>query len=281
MTKRCASGCSRRRGRSRAGDTGDCRFMLDRRGEHVNHKRMFRVYREAGLTVRRRARKRLGRVGSSRPALTAANQEWALDFVHDATASGQGDPGAERGGPVHAGMPGAGSGHQFRKPSRDAGTGGDHRRARKSRWRFVATTGRSLRVGIFWPGASRGRSNWCTSNRASRSRTRMWRVFNGKLRDECLNASWFANLFEARRTIAAWQKEYNEERPHSSLGYQTPADFAREISGAEGCGKDGGFATLENASRFPLSHSHGGGGSSLSRETITQQNRPGSEGNVV
>ena len=50
--------------------------------------------------------------------------------------------------------------------------------------------------------------------------------FNGKLRDECLNVNWFENLWDARRKIAAWQKEYNEERPHSSLGYQTPAAFA-------------------------------------------------------
>ncbi len=44
--------------------------------------------------------------------------------------------------------------------------------------------------------------------------------FNGKLRDECLNVSWFENLWDARRKIAAWQKEFNEERPHSALGYQ-------------------------------------------------------------
>jgi len=55
----------------------------------VNHKRIFRVYRELGLTVRRRKRKRLERVGAPRVPLTAANQEWALDFVHDATASGR------------------------------------------------------------------------------------------------------------------------------------------------------------------------------------------------
>jgi putative transposase len=54
---------------------------------------------------------------------------------------------------------------------------------------------------------------------------------NGKLRDECLRVSWFANLFEARRKIAAWRKEYTGERPHSSLHYRTPEKFARE----EGC----------------------------------------------
>ena len=54
--------------------------------------------------------------------------------------------------------------------------------------------------------------------------------FHAKLRDECLNASWFANLFEARRKIAAWREEYNEERPHSALGYATPAAFARRMA---------------------------------------------------
>jgi transposase InsO family protein len=54
--------------------------------------------------------------------------------------------------------------------------------------------------------------------------------FHGKLRDECLNASWFENLFEARVKIAAWKEEYNEERPHSSLGYLMPREFARRIA---------------------------------------------------
>src|SRR5438445_6910175 len=44
--------------------------------------------------------------------------------------------------------------------------------------------------------------------------------FHGRLREECLNVSWFQNLFDARRKITAWKIEYNEERPHSSLGYR-------------------------------------------------------------
>jgi putative transposase len=76
--------------------------------------------------------------------------------------------------------------------------------------------------------------------------------------------SWFENLFEARRKIVAWRTEYNQERPHSSLGYRTPEEFAREMGGEKGRGKDGGFATLENATRFPLSHRHGGDGQSTS-----------------
>jgi len=49
---------------------------------------------------------------------------------------------------------------------------------------------------------------------------------DGRLRDECLNVSWFWDLWDARRKIAAWRTEYNTERPHSALGYRTPAEFA-------------------------------------------------------
>lgn len=52
--------------------------------------------------------------------------------------------------------------------------------------------------------------------------------FHGRLRDECLNVSWFWNLFDARRKISAWQRDYNTQRPHSSLGYLTPEEFARQ-----------------------------------------------------
>ncbi|MDP9311284.1 MAG: integrase core domain-containing protein, partial [Chloroflexota bacterium] len=49
--------------------------------------------------------------------------------------------------------------------------------------------------------------------------------FNGRLRDECLNLEWFRNLAEAKIVIGAWRRHYNQERPHSSLGYQTPYAF--------------------------------------------------------
>jgi hypothetical protein len=69
-----------------------------------------------------------------------------------------------------------------------------------------------------------------------------------------LNQNWFVDLRQAREVIEAWRVDYNTVRPHSSLGYRTPEEFAA----GKGCGKDGGSATLENAPRFPLSHSHGG-----------------------
>jgi putative transposase len=49
--------------------------------------------------------------------------------------------------------------------------------------------------------------------------------FHTRLRDECLNVHWFVNLWDARRKLSAWREHYNNERRHSSLGYQTPARF--------------------------------------------------------
>ena len=51
--------------------------------------------------------------------------------------------------------------------------------------------------------------------------------FNGRLRDECLNANWFTSLSDARRKIEEWRQDYNQQRPHSSLGYLSPAAFAQ------------------------------------------------------
>ena len=52
--------------------------------------------------------------------------------------------------------------------------------------------------------------------------------FNGRFRDECLNEHWFSDILHARKTINDWRQDYNECRPHSSLDYQTPAEFATD-----------------------------------------------------
>jgi putative transposase len=53
--------------------------------------------------------------------------------------------------------------------------------------------------------------------------------FNGRLRDECLNANWFTSLSDARRNIESWRQDYNQQRPHSSLNYLSPLEFARTL----------------------------------------------------
>jgi putative transposase len=61
--------------------------------------------------------------------------------------------------------------------------------------------------------------------------------FNGRLRDECLNANWFTSLSDARRKIEIWRKNYNERRPHSSLNYLPPAEFALTATEIRAWGK--------------------------------------------
>jgi putative transposase len=67
--------------------------------------------------------------------------------------------------------------------------------------------------------------------------------FHGKFREECLNEHWFLTLDDARETIESWRIDYNQVRPHSSLGYRTPEEFAT------------GCANVESKKRFPHSHS--------------------------
>ena len=81
--------------------------------------------------------------------------------------------------------------------------------------------------------------------------------FNARFRDECLNENWFTDLADARQKIEDWRQDYNQQRPHSALAYRTPEEFAKLA--VSSYGKDGGKAALENAPRFPLSHSSGGG----------------------
>lgn len=204
-------------------------LRLEEKGMHVNHKRVYRVYREAGLLLRRRRRKRLQRAGFVRPAVTGANQEWALDFVHDAAESGR----------------------KFRVLSvidvytreclaLEVDTSFASRRVTRELDGVIA--GRTRPLAIRCDNGpeftSRHFLAWAMERKIELVHIEPGRPvqnahvesFHGKLRDECLNASWFGNLFEARAKIAAWKEEYNEERPHSSLGYLAPREFARRIA---------------------------------------------------
>ncbi len=237
--------------------------LLQRSGEAVNHKRVHRVYREAGLSLRRKKRKHCVRVGQPLRVWTAANQEWALDFVHDAVESGR----AIRVLSVV-------DAYTRECLALEVDTSFASRRVTRVLEGIVAERGmpQAIRCDNGPELTSRHFLAWCIERRIELVHIQPGRPmqngqvesFHGKLRDECLRVSWFGNLFEARRKISAWRIEYNQERPHSSLRYRTPEEFAREMRDENGCGKDGGFAPLENAARFPLSHSHGGDGLSAS-----------------
>jgi putative transposase len=200
-------------------------ILLGRSGEHGNHKRVHRVYREAGLMLRRKKRKHCVRAGKPLLARTSANQEWALDFVHDAVDCGR----AIRVLSVV-------DAYTRECVALEVDTSFASRRVTRVLEASIAERGRpqAIRCDNGPEFTSRHFLAWAVERQIEvihiqpGKPTQNGRIesFHGRLREECLRVSWFQNLFDARRKIAAWHKEYNEERPHSSLGYRTPKEFA-------------------------------------------------------
>jgi putative transposase len=186
--------------------------LLGRSGEHVNHKRVHRVYRAAGLMIRRKERKHCVREGKPLLARTAANQEWALDFVHDAVECGR----AIR-------VLGLVDAYTRACLALEVDTSFASRRVTRVLDAIVAGRGQPQRIRCDnGPElTSRHFLEWCVERKIELLHiqpgkpTQNARVesFNGRLREECLSVSWFQNLFDARRKIAAWRKEYNEVVP--------------------------------------------------------------------
>jgi|SRR5579863_219343 len=199
--------------------------LLQRSGERVNHKRLHRVYREAGLAIRRKKRKHCVREGKPLVARTSANQEWALDFVHDAVACGR----AIR-------VLSAVDAYTRECLALEVDTSFASRRVTRVLDQIIQERGRpeAIRCDNGPEFTSRHFLAWCVERQIELVHiqpgkpTQNARVesFHGRVREECLNLSWFQNLFDARRKVAVWRKQYNEERPHSSLGYKTPKEFA-------------------------------------------------------
>jgi putative transposase len=199
--------------------------LLGRAGEHVNHKRVHRVYREAGLMIRRKKRKHCVREGKPLLARTAANQEWALDFAHDVLACGR-----------TIRILSVVDAYTRECLALEVDTSFASRRVTRVLDAIVAERGQpgTIRCDNGPEFTSRHFLAWAVERGIELIHiqpgqpTQNARVesFHGRLRDECLRVSWFQNLFDARRKIAAWRKEYNEDRPHSSLGYCTPNEFA-------------------------------------------------------
>jgi putative transposase len=193
--------------------------------EPVNHKRVWRVYRDAGLAVKRRRRKRLIRVGRPLEPAMFPNQEWALDFVSDVIAGGR-----------RIRFLNIADACTRQCLALEADTSFASRRVTRTLEKVIAEHGAPLRIRCDNGSelTSRHFLAWCTERRIETLYIQPGRPvqngrlesMNGKLRDEFLNVSWFQNLFDARRQAAAWRQDYNEVRPHSSLGYRTPAAFA-------------------------------------------------------
>jgi putative transposase len=185
----------------------------------VNHKRVWRVYHEAGLSVKRRKRKRLVRVGRPLEAATDRNEEWALDFVSDSIATGR----AIR-------LLNIADAYTRECLALEVDTSFASRRVTRVLERVIDERGmpRRIRCDNGPELTSRHFLAWCTGRRIELLHIQPGKPMqngrleslNGKLRDEFLNVSYFRNLFEARRQAAAWRRDYNEVRPHSASGIE-------------------------------------------------------------
>ena len=200
--------------------------LLRRDVVEVNHKRVYRLYREANLAVKRHKRRKgvaIPREPLSLPA--QRNEVWSMDFVMDALSHGRRikiltivddctkeavDLVADFGISGHYVTRALDQVARFRGYPKAIRTdqGPEFTGRALDQWAYE----HNVRLKLIQPGKP-------TQNAYIES-------FNGKFRDECLNEHWLHSLAHARAIIKAWRKDYNEQRPHSMLVYMTSAEAA-------------------------------------------------------
>ena len=204
--------------------------LLRREGVMDNHKRIERVYREEGLQVRRRKRKRVARVASRRivEVPKAPNERWSIDFVHDSLMTGRQfkvlttvDDFSKESPAIVVGQ--SITGHhvvdvlerlaESRSLPREIvmDNGPEFTSLALDQWAHR----RGVHLRFIRPG--RPVENCFIES------------FNGKFRNECLDENWFLDMNDARRKIEAWRVDYNTTRPHSSLDDLTPEEFLKTL----------------------------------------------------
>lgn len=191
----------------------------------VNHKRVWRVYQETGLAIKRKKRRRLVRFGRPLEPVTTSNEEWALDFVSDRIATGR-----------SIRLLNIADAYTRECLALEVYTSFASRRVTRVLEQVIVERGtlNRIRCDNGPEFTSRHFLAWCKGHKIELLHIQPGRPMqngrleslNGKLRDEFLNVSWFRNLFEARFEAQQWRRDYNEVRPHSSLGYRTPKAFA-------------------------------------------------------
>jgi putative transposase len=201
--------------------------MLVREGMSANHKRVYRLYREEGLAMRIRQRRRIRWTGGvSGPVATRANERWSIDFVSDCVSTGR-----------VIRMLTVVDDCTRECPAIEVDTSLGGLRVRRVLDRIASERGLPEAIVLDNGPEFRGRAlaAWSEERRVrlefiqpgKPAQNAYAESFNGRLRDECLNANWFTSLSDARRKIETWRQDYNQQRPHSSLKYLPPAEFAR------------------------------------------------------
>ena len=201
--------------------------LLRREGIDINHKKTERIYQEERLSLRRKKRKKLLGIRIALEASTRVNEVWSMDFVSDSLACGRRfrvltvvddysrlSPGLEvasslTGQRVTRFLDQVSLSHGYPERIR-VDNGPEFLSKDFTSWALK----KGIRIEYIRPGKP---SDNCYIE-----------SFNGKFRDECLNENWFLSIKEAKEIIEGWRIEYNEIRPHSSLGNCTPIEFYRE-----------------------------------------------------
>jgi len=206
--------------------------LLRREGWRVNAKRIYRLYREEGLVIRTRKRKKLaGRARVPVPEARGRNERWSMDFMMDRLANGQ----AFRILTVL---------DQYTRecPLLLVGRSLTAQKVVVALDQVVAeNTPQSITVDNGCEFASRTMDAWAYGHSIQLQFIRPGRPvensfiesFNGRLRDECLNVEIFYSVQDAQQKLKKWRVDYNQRRPHSSLQDQTPQAFALAREGKQ------------------------------------------------
>lgn len=204
--------------------------LLRREGWRINKKRVHRLYREEGLTVRlARRRKRASHLRVVPPPPQQANERWSMDVVADTLLDGRRFRALtvvdnwSRHSPlieVDFALTGAKVVSALERVVKPRGyprmitvdTGSEFASKALDAWAYA----HGVKLDFIRPGKP-------VENAVIES-------FNGRFRDECLNAQVFISLHDARQKIEAWRMDYNEHRPHSALGDLTPREFVERAA---------------------------------------------------
>jgi putative transposase len=199
--------------------------LLRREGWVLNHKKVYRLYKLEGLSLRlKKSKKRVSRLRVVQPQAQSPNERWSLDFMSDTLGSG---PRIRVLTIVD---------HFSRvSPAIEVDTSLSGRRVIEVLERAAEQFGlpRTICVDNGPEFSGRALDQWAHQNGVKLQFSRpgkptdnaMIETFNAKVRAECLDQHWFRSLDEAREQVEAWRQEYNEHRPHSSLNNLTPAEF--------------------------------------------------------
>jgi len=208
-------------------------ILLRREGEPSGINRIYRLYREEGLTVRKR-RSRRRAVGTRAPILVEAkpNARWSIDFVHDQFACGRrfrvlnivDDVTRECLAAI------ADTSISGRRVAREL-TELIGRRGKPGM--IVSDHGTEFTSNAILAWSNDHRVEWHYIAPGKPMQNGFCESFNGRMRDELLNETLFFGLDHAQTTIAEWADDYNEKRPHSALGYITPAAYAANLAATD------------------------------------------------